>query len=109
MDILIHLTLIAVITTIVIDMTDFITSIKNVIKKYLNIKGNIALKPFDCSLCMTFWLCTIYLLIYNQLSLKYITITLLLAISTEIIQSLIRLAQDIITKLIDILYNKLID
>lgn len=99
------LILIGVITTIIIDMTDLLYTIKNKLKLIFHIKGNVTLKPFDCSLCMTFWLCIIYLLIYNHLTLMHTAISLLIAVNTPIIKAVIQLFQDITTKIINTVYN----
>lgn len=107
----INILLIAVIVVIVIDITDFIDNIKKLISSILT-KGKITnsdyqLKPIDCSLCMTFWIGLIYLIIYNQLTLLNVSILLLIAVSTPIINDVIRLLQDIITKIINIIYKKI--
>lgn len=106
-----NLFLIAVITVCIIDLSGFIDTFKSVLNKILT-KGKISnsdytLKPIDCSLCMTFWIGLIYLIIYHQLTLLNISILLLIAVSTPIINDVIRLLQDIITKIINIIYNKI--
>lgn len=48
------------------------------------------LKPFDCSLCMTWWVCLIYALIEGQLSLPVIAYSALLSfLSVPIGQAMI--------------------
>lgn len=106
-----NLFLIAVITVCIIDLSGFVESLKSALTKLLT-KGKISnsdytLKPIDCSLCMTFWIGLIYLIIYNQLTLLNISILLLIAVSTPIINDVIRLLQDIITKIINIIYKKI--
>lgn len=106
-----NLFLIAVITVCIIDLSGFVGTLKSVLSKTLT-KGKITnsdytLKPIDCSLCMTFWIGLIYLIIYHQLTLLNISILLLIAVSTPIINDVIRLIQDIITKLINIIYKKI--
>lgn len=106
-----NLFLISVITVCIIDLSGFVESLKSALSKLLT-KNKISnsdytLKPIDCSLCMTFWIGLIYLIIYNQLTLLNISILLLIAVSTPIINDLIKLVQDLITKLINIINAKI--
>lgn len=106
-----NLFLIAVITVCIIDLSGFVETLKSVLSKTLT-RGKLSnsdyqLKPIDCSLCMTFWIGLIYLIIYHQLTLLNISILLLIAVSTPIINDVIRLAQDLLTKLINIINRKI--
>lgn len=107
--IIFNLFLIAVITVCIIDISGFVDSTKSVLNKVITngkfSNSNYSLKPFDCSLCMTWWIGLIYLIIYNSVSLVNIAILLLIAISTPIINDIIRLIQDLITKLIQVIEN----
>lgn len=106
-----NLFLISIIVVCIVDISGFVDTVKSTISKILtNGKFNTAdytLKPIDCSLCMTFWIGLIYLIIYNQLTLLNISILLLIAVSTPIINDLIKLVQDLITKLINIINAKI--
>lgn len=108
---ILNIFLIAVIVVIVVDITDFVDNIKKLISSLLTngrIKSNnYSIKPIDCSLCLSFWLSLIYLIIIKQVSLFTITYTLLIAILTPNIQDVIRLVQDSLTKAINILYKKI--
>lgn len=97
----IDLLLIAISTVIVIDISGFVEGIKNSIKKWLNVKGDITLKPFDCSLCSTFWLSIVYLIIHNTLTIPSVTLSLFIAILTPQINHLLRTIQDTLTNLIN--------
>lgn len=102
-----NLFLIAVIVVCIVDISGFIDSIKSVLNKVIT-KGkfsnsNYSIKPIDCSLCMTWWVGLIYLIIYNSVSLVNIAILLLIAISTPIINDLIKLIQDLMIKLIQLI------
>lgn len=100
--------LIAVICTIVVDMTDFVQHIKKWIWKWLKDKQpfkDFELKPFDCSLCATFWTSVIYLLCTGSLSLTSLALTLLIAISTDIIRQAIVTLKTIVSAFIQLIYN----
>lgn len=107
---ILDLFLIAIITVCIIDLSGFTDTFKSVLNKILTKRFNSAdysLKPLDCSLCMTWWCGLIYLIIYQQLTLLNVSILLLIAVSTPIINDIIRLIQDIIIKIINIIYKKL--
>lgn len=105
-----NLFLISIIVVCIIDISGFVESLKSALSKLLtkHIKSSsYSLKPIDCSICMTWWCGLIYLIIYHQLTLLNITILLLIAVSTPIINDTIRLIQDLITKIINIIYRKI--
>lgn len=106
-----NLFLISIIVVCIVDISGFVDTVKSTISKILtNGKFNTAdytLKPFDCSLCMTFWIGLIYLIIYHQLTLLNTSILLLIAVSTPIINDVIRLIQDLINRIISIIYKKI--
>lgn len=84
-----------IIVVIVVDISGFVESIKAFVGKVLGI-NNVKLKPFECSLCMTFWVSLGYLLITNQLSITAIMVALLISVMTPVIQDLIYLIRDIL-------------
>ena len=86
---------ITIIVVIIVDISGFIDSIKTLIGKVLGI-NNVKLKPLDCSLCMTFWVSMVYLLITNELSITAVMVTLLLSTMTPVIGDLIYLIRDIL-------------
>lgn len=111
--ILLELLCIQLICVLVIDISGFIDSIKYGISKILT-KGKIQstdyrLKPFDCSLCMTFWVGLIYIICMGQFSLFLLAYILLLGIMTPIIKDIIILLKDIcifgINKIYDLINN----
>ena len=86
---------ITVIVVIIVDISGFVDSVKTLIGKVLGI-NNVKLKPLDCSLCMTFWVSMVYLLITNELSITAVMVTLLLSTMTPVIGDLIYLIRDIL-------------
>lgn len=84
MQVIINLTILSFILVFIIDKSGVIDSIKHFIGKYLGIK-DVQLKPFECSLCMTFWTDLIYLAFFSTFNLYYFLYTCFLAFSTPLI------------------------
>lgn len=95
---------ITIVVVIIVDISAFVDSIKNLIGKALGI-NNVKLKPFDCSFCMNFWTSIAYLLITNELTITAVMVTLLLSTMTPIIKDAIYLIRDLIGKIINKIYN----
>lgn len=100
MKIIIGLFLIAVICVIIIDMSGITASVKNAVARFLTKHGratdaeNVRLKPFDCSFCMTFWVGLGFLFGSHAFTLPYLAALCLAALSTTIIDDLLRLIMD---------------
>ena len=109
----VNIILIAIICTIVTDLTDFFPTIKKYIWKFTFGKNKpykeYPLKLLDCSLCQTWWLSLIYLIIIHKVSLLTIAFTLFIAFLTPVISSIIVLVKDIFAKLLNIIYKYLIE
>lgn len=106
--ILINLLLIANIVVFIVDNTDLIDNIKKFLwKKFIKTGDyhNIILKPFECSLCMTFWSSIIYLLVIQQFTLPFIAFGCLLAFLTPQIKELQNLISDTIQTILNLLYK----
>lgn len=93
---------IMLICVLVIDHTDFIDHIKSTLSRLLT-KGNINssdyhLKPFDCSLCMTFWLNLIYIIATKNFTLGNTVLILTLAVLTPVVASLISIIFNILNR-----------
>ena len=69
MKIYLDLLLIAAITIFIVDLSGFTESWKSAIKRILKAKDLKPIRPFDCSLCMTWWVCIIYALCTGIFSL----------------------------------------
>ena len=81
MSIYLQLLLVASITIYIVDLSGFTQSWRSALARRMHInETNLRpLKPFDCSLCMTWWVCLIYALIEGQLSLPVIAYSALLS------------------------------
>lgn len=101
---IIKLLLITLICTLVVDISGFINSVKTLIAKVLGCQWyQITIKPFDCSLCSSFWSCLIYLLYNNSLTLEYLFVTLLFAALTPIFKELFYTISDLLLKILKLL------
>ena len=90
---------ITVIVVIIIDISGFIDSIKNLVGKALRI-NNVSLKLIECSFCSNWWLSLLYIYVTNNLTLSTILFALLCSTLTPVIGDLIYLIRDIFGKII---------
>lgn len=101
----IDILLIALITIYIVDLSGFTQSWKAMVSRVLGIKALKPLKPFDCSLCMTWWVCIIYSLIVGTFSLATLAyIALLSFLSIPLGQMMMFIKEGLIA-----LTNKLFD
>ena len=112
MNTIFNLFLIACIVVFIVDISGAIDSLKSGLKWILT-KGKMSnsdyqLKPIDCSLCTTFWTGLIYLFVTGNFTLPYIAIVCLFAYFSSIIKNAILLIEDVIIKIIQLIY-KLLD
>lgn len=112
-NVIFNLFLIAVICVFIVDISGAIDSLKSGIKWLLTNgkmkNSNYDLKPLSCSLCMTFWCGLIYLLVTNNFTLIYIAIVCLFSAFASLVKSGILLVEDIVTKIIQLIYKYIID
>ena len=90
MAIYIELLLVALVTIYIVDISGFTESWRDALARWLKVASLRPLKPFDCGLCMTWWVCLIYALCVGQLSIGTIAFSALLShLSNPIGQGLI--------------------
>ena len=101
--------LIVVFTVSVIDLSGIITSIKKGLAKWLNIVDytKINLPVIQCSLCMSFHIQWIYLLVIGQFTICYLTLAIIFSLFTPQIGDIITLVKEIITNITDKIYKYL--
>ena len=75
----IDMLMVAVITIYIVDLSGFTQSWRGLLARILHIKEMRSIKPFDCGLCMTWWMCLIYALVIGQLNLYTIAWSALLS------------------------------
>lgn len=107
--VILNLFIISIIWVLILDLSGFALTIDKLFYKIFYPKrpfrDDARFKPFDCSLCMTWWSCLIYLIVVNALTLPNIAFSLLFAWLTTIEKDIFIFTKDLITKLLDILYN----
>lgn len=106
-----NLTLICLVCVVIIDLSGFVNSLKRLISKILT-KSRIpttdfSIKPFDCSLCMTFWCCILYTIFTNEFTLVNLAYICILSFMTDTIRQGLLLLKDLLNKLIDTIYDRL--
>lgn len=107
--VILNLFIISIIWVLILDLSGFARTIDKTMYKIFYPKRpfreDAHFKPFDCSLCMTWWSCLIYLIVANALTLPYIALSLLFAWLTTMEKDIFIMVKDMVTKLIDLLYT----
>lgn len=96
--------IITLIIVFVLDLTDFWQNVSKGLS-WLITNGKVAksfeLKPFSCSLCSTFWVNLIYVLVAGAFSIPMVGYILLMSYLTPIFADGMRLIRDFIVKLLE--------
>lgn len=107
--ILLKLLCIQLICVLIIDISGFIDSVKFCISKWLTNgkfpKADYRIKPFDCSLCATWWTGLIYIICTGQFSIFLVAYLLFLAVMTPVAKDIIILTKDICIFIINKIYD----
>lgn len=97
----------------VVDLSGFTQSWKGALKRWLKIDAMRPLKPFDCSLCLSFWAGLIYLLIVGKMSVVNVGVVCGLALLSKpmaeamgMIRNGLELVVELLNRLIDKLYER---
>lgn len=99
---------ICLIAVLIIDISGALYSIRCGIGRWLNSSPeNIRMKPFDCSKCMTVWLGLGYALFTGNLTMSVTLYTLMLAVMTPNIVTLINITIEAVRSLLDKILDKL--
>lgn len=96
MEIALNMILIATIVVFILDVSGF----ADTIRRFFTALGKRTPKVMVCSLCLTWWLSLIYLVITNALKLQFICLALIIANTTSLISGLWWLIYDAINALI---------
>ena len=110
---MINLFILTCIIVFIIDLSGFVDEmVKRLYYKYIKVGDYHTLipklKPLTCSLCLSFWVDLIYLLITSQFTIIMIGYVCLLSFLTPIIGDILVMIKDVLNKIINLIY-KLID
>lgn len=99
------------IVVFIVDISGFVDNFKSCLKKILThgllTNSDYRLKPFDCSLCMTWWTGIIYLLCTGNFTIPMIGVVALFAFLTITIKNYIYIIEGILQKIPQILQKLL--
>lgn len=101
----INILLITLIIVFIIDLSGFTQSVQNALKRWLRLKTEPVIKPFMCSLCMTWWTALIYIIATHNFTIPLIAYSALLAFLTPVFRDIIKLVQDFIISVINAIYT----
>lgn len=96
--------LIAAIIVLIIDISGAGITYQQIVAYFLKINDYKKIKKL-CSLCITWWCCLTYIILTNQLTIFNVFYILLIACLTPQIQDILRLSQEIITKITNKIYE----
>lgn len=102
---IIDLILVAFITIYIVDLSGFTDSWRAALAKALRVKELKQLPPFDCSLCMVWWVCLIFLLVAGKCSIPMVAFSALLSLMSVPFGQLLILLREGFIKLV----NKLME
>lgn len=106
---ILNLFIISVIWTLILDLSGFGLTIDKLLYRIFY-KGrawrdDAHFKPFDCSLCMTFWTGLLYLILTHSFTIPYLMFLLIFAWATTIEKDIFIFVKDLITKVLNLLYD----
>lgn len=99
----INILLIGLILVFALDVSGFYQEITSVISGWMTngkIKKPIMVKPFSCSLCMTFWTSLVYVIVLNQFSIPMLAYICLIAFLTPVFNDIMVLVRELLKTLI---------
>ena len=88
-----------VVVVILVDMSGFFDEVKDRLRRWLGIKGQISLKPFDCSFCMYHWTALVVMLCLGRLSLATYAAVCVGCLLTMPVRGLFSLILDLFNRL----------
>ena len=88
----------------VVDISGFVNTLKMQLWSFLKGRGvsyrDFPLKPFDCSLCMTWWAGLLYIIMTGCFSLGSICIVALMALMTDVIYEFVMTIKDLLIRML---------
>lgn len=95
-----------VVVVVLIDMSGFIDELKGWLRRWLGIRGEISLKPLDCSFCMYHWTALVAMLCLSRLTLATYTAICVGCLLTLPVQRLFTAILDGFTAILERLWRK---
>lgn len=106
--IIINLILIQFIVVFIVDLSGFIPNIKSFVSRLLTKhEFNFSLKPFDCSLCLTFWVGIIFVLVTSQFTIPVLFYICILSFFTPVTNLILINIKDILLSILNKIYDKI--
>lgn len=99
---MINLLIIQLLLVFIIDLSGIIEEAEKMIAKWLKVPKVHIPKPFSCSLCSTWWIGLIYLLIIGQFTIPMIGYVALLAYLTPVSYNFLILVKEALIKITNI-------
>ena len=102
--------LITISWVLILDQLQFWNDFSTMISGWLSggkIKKPLDWKPFNCSVCMSFWTNLAYIIVINQFSIGMVLYILTLSWSTPIINSILCFVRNSIIKIINTIAEKI--
>lgn len=102
--------LITISWVLILDQLQFWNDFSTMISGWLSggkIKKPLDWKPFNCSVCMSFWTNLAYIIVTNQFSIWMVLYILALSWSTPIINSILCFVRNSIIKIINTIAEKI--
>ena len=101
---------ISIIWVLILDQFHFWDEITSIFSGMITnglIKKPIQLKPFSCSLCMSWWTSLLYVLIIGKISILTVLFILLVSFTTPIINQLLTLIKMTFIKMFEYIADKI--
>lgn len=107
MNIVLQLLLIEILICFIVDLSGFTETLKKGVKRLFKIKDitNIELKPFTCSLCMTWWSGLIWLVCTGNIHIWTIAVLGVMSFLAKNLTGLLRWLSDMLIKVENLLYK----
>lgn len=105
---IVNMLIITAVVCFIVDLSGIVDTIKHFLwKKYINAGDyhNLALKPLDCSLCMTWWSCLLYIILSGHFTIPYIGLCAGLALISSNVSDLLRYVKDFFVWITNLLYK----
>ena len=96
--------MLAAVVVFIVDLSGFTGTWKGWLGRWLKVSVG-SCKPFDCSLCMTWWTCLVYLLCNGSFSLAGVALAGLAALLTPFIGELLTCLRELLRSLVRLLWT----